>query len=418
MFELLLQADRALADGLFDQAERTYWQLIELDPTNAIAVAGMARVSLHRGDERLARTFADRALAMDPDNIAARRVIEALERTSPAPTGPQPPDLTLKAAERLEALSRRRGAEGGATAPRGSRSGAASAAARSRFAADDEAETAGPGSVPGSRPGAAPSSTTGPGTLASKEGRGRTRPDETQPLPKEPLRERRQAGRLAAAAAAAAAAAREPAHPRKGQHHAMPVGRRFFAEGDLKLRGGDAFSEAEMAAAVAAVDAVDELGVAIPETVVRPPAASLPRAEPGPTVGARNPDVAAAEPALAAEEGPPADTAADETSAGAPAAEERAAGGSTEDEAEAEALREALEIVLSGERDQLATDLASHGRAADATGAAVGGPVAEPGPAEEPTGPATGTPGGGLATGTPESDRPAKRGFFHRIRGS
>ena len=46
MFELLLQADKALAEGLLDQAERTYWQLIELDPTNAIAVAGLARVSL------------------------------------------------------------------------------------------------------------------------------------------------------------------------------------------------------------------------------------------------------------------------------------------------------------------------------------------------------------------------------------
>jgi len=43
MFEVLLQADRALASGALDQAERSYWQLIELDPTNAIAVAGLAR---------------------------------------------------------------------------------------------------------------------------------------------------------------------------------------------------------------------------------------------------------------------------------------------------------------------------------------------------------------------------------------
>jgi len=69
MFELLLQADRALAKGALDQAERTYWQLVELDPTNAMAVAGLARVWLERGDERSARTFADRALSIDPDSV-------------------------------------------------------------------------------------------------------------------------------------------------------------------------------------------------------------------------------------------------------------------------------------------------------------------------------------------------------------
>ena len=66
MFEVLLQADRALASGDLDQAERSYWQLVELDPTNAIAVTGLARVSVERGDRRLARTLAVQALAIDP----------------------------------------------------------------------------------------------------------------------------------------------------------------------------------------------------------------------------------------------------------------------------------------------------------------------------------------------------------------
>ena len=88
MFELLLQADRAMSSGLLDQAERTYWQLIELDPTNAIAVAGLARIALERGDRRLARTFADQALAIDPDSIAARKVILALDDGTSAPAGP------------------------------------------------------------------------------------------------------------------------------------------------------------------------------------------------------------------------------------------------------------------------------------------------------------------------------------------
>ena len=66
MYELLLQAEKALADGLLVQAEQTYWQLVELDSANAIALAGLAQVSLERGDERLARRFADRAMAIDP----------------------------------------------------------------------------------------------------------------------------------------------------------------------------------------------------------------------------------------------------------------------------------------------------------------------------------------------------------------
>jgi hypothetical protein len=137
MFELLLQADRALANGALDQAERTYWQLVDLDPTNAIAVAGLARVWLGRGDERSARTFADRALSIDPDSIAARRVLEEVTHEGPEHPAQEQPELPLLAAERLEALSRRRGKKAGAEGEGqdvagkngGSRGGTAGAAA-------------------------------------------------------------------------------------------------------------------------------------------------------------------------------------------------------------------------------------------------------------------------------------------------
>ena len=36
MFEVLLQAGKALEAGELDQAEESYWQIVELDPSNAI----------------------------------------------------------------------------------------------------------------------------------------------------------------------------------------------------------------------------------------------------------------------------------------------------------------------------------------------------------------------------------------------
>jgi tetratricopeptide (TPR) repeat protein len=96
MIELMLQAERALAVGLIDQAERLYWQAVEADRRNAIAVVGLARVALERGDNRLAYTFAQGALAIDPENDAARRLVQRLteviayrgESLPPDPEGP------------------------------------------------------------------------------------------------------------------------------------------------------------------------------------------------------------------------------------------------------------------------------------------------------------------------------------------
>jgi len=79
MIELLLQAESALSAGLLDRAEALYRQIVSADPHNAIAVVGLARVALERSDEVGALTFARRALAIDPENVAGQRMVERLE---------------------------------------------------------------------------------------------------------------------------------------------------------------------------------------------------------------------------------------------------------------------------------------------------------------------------------------------------
>jgi thioredoxin-like negative regulator of GroEL len=74
MIEALLQAERLLAHGMVDQAEQIYANAAEQDAHNAIAVVGLARVALERGDDRLAYERACAALAIDPQNVAALRL--------------------------------------------------------------------------------------------------------------------------------------------------------------------------------------------------------------------------------------------------------------------------------------------------------------------------------------------------------
>jgi tetratricopeptide (TPR) repeat protein len=104
VIEALLQAERLLVHGMVDQAEGIYQRAIEQDPQNAIAVVGLARVALERGQEKLAYERAREALAIDPQNVAAQRLEARLaevfaERDRPAeppleqPGGPGSPDL-------------------------------------------------------------------------------------------------------------------------------------------------------------------------------------------------------------------------------------------------------------------------------------------------------------------------------------
>ena len=74
MMERLLEADRNLDVGLVDRAETIFRQLAEADPRNAVAVVGLARCALERGDERAAYELAVRALAIDPEDAVALRM--------------------------------------------------------------------------------------------------------------------------------------------------------------------------------------------------------------------------------------------------------------------------------------------------------------------------------------------------------
>ena len=106
MIELLLQAERAMSLGLIDRAETLYSQVAAADPQNSIAVVGLARVALGRGDETGALALAHRALTIDPENAAASRMVERLEEVpryreavvpaeavKPTPTQATPPPI-------------------------------------------------------------------------------------------------------------------------------------------------------------------------------------------------------------------------------------------------------------------------------------------------------------------------------------
>jgi len=79
VIELLLEAERALSFGRIDRAEELYRQVAESDPRNSIAVVGLARVALERTDDLGSYLLARRALVIDPENEAARRLAVRLE---------------------------------------------------------------------------------------------------------------------------------------------------------------------------------------------------------------------------------------------------------------------------------------------------------------------------------------------------
>jgi tetratricopeptide repeat protein len=100
VIELLLEAERALSFGRVDRAEEIYRQVSAADPHNSIAVVGLARVALERADDLGAYLLARRALRIDPENEAARRLATRLEEVlatrgepvaDPLPDGPPQP---------------------------------------------------------------------------------------------------------------------------------------------------------------------------------------------------------------------------------------------------------------------------------------------------------------------------------------
>jgi len=74
MIESLLQAERLLVVGQVDAAEKIYTSTLAADPRNSIAVVGLARVALERGDDRLAYQHTCAALEIDRQNAAALRL--------------------------------------------------------------------------------------------------------------------------------------------------------------------------------------------------------------------------------------------------------------------------------------------------------------------------------------------------------
>ena len=104
MIELLIEAESALSLGMLDRAEILYRQVAGADPRNSIAVVGLARVMLERGDEPGALKLARRALAIDAENTAAQRMTQRLEEVlrfrgaEVAPEVPAPMPIAPEAA--------------------------------------------------------------------------------------------------------------------------------------------------------------------------------------------------------------------------------------------------------------------------------------------------------------------------------
>jgi tetratricopeptide (TPR) repeat protein len=110
VIERLLAAESALARDELDAAERQFSLVAEADPRNAIAVVGLARIKVRRGDREAARSLARRALEIDPDEAAAARLLGELDRAAVAPgpsADPMRPEPTAAESAKASSLWRR-----------------------------------------------------------------------------------------------------------------------------------------------------------------------------------------------------------------------------------------------------------------------------------------------------------------------
>jgi uncharacterized protein HemY len=107
MIERLLAADAALERDDLDLAERLFGQVAQADERNAIAVVGLGRVALRRGDRDAAADRMRAALAIDPEEAAAVRLLRQLE-DEPEPAPAPPRESMLARIRRWLGVARRR----------------------------------------------------------------------------------------------------------------------------------------------------------------------------------------------------------------------------------------------------------------------------------------------------------------------
>jgi tetratricopeptide (TPR) repeat protein len=109
LIERLLAAEKALDQGMVDTAGRLFAQVAQADPRNAIALVGLAKVALREDRIDDARELAEQALAIDPDEAAAQRLLRevyAEVRPAPAPVpAPAAPPPSAPAAASAPTLA-------------------------------------------------------------------------------------------------------------------------------------------------------------------------------------------------------------------------------------------------------------------------------------------------------------------------
>ncbi len=91
MIDILLEAEHALALNFLDKAEKLFNQVAQNDPRSAIAVVGLARVALERGQDERALELVRRARAIDPENPTALRLEARLVEVAAHRAGTQAP---------------------------------------------------------------------------------------------------------------------------------------------------------------------------------------------------------------------------------------------------------------------------------------------------------------------------------------